>query len=32
MEIDILRGELERLFSLDEMTSLARDVLGFSPR
>jgi tetratricopeptide (TPR) repeat protein len=31
MEIDILRGELERLFSLDEMISLARDVLGFSP-
>ncbi len=29
--LDILRGELERLFSLDELTSLSRDVLGFDP-
>jgi tetratricopeptide (TPR) repeat protein len=28
MEIDILRGELERLFSLEELTRLSEDVLG----
>lgn len=32
MEMDILRGELERLFSLDELTSLSRDLLGFDPQ
>ncbi len=29
--IDILRGELERLFSLDEMTSMSRTLLGLDP-
>lgn len=32
MEMDILRGELERLFSLDELTALSRDLLGFDPQ
>ncbi|XXX82260.1 tetratricopeptide repeat protein [Sorangium sp. So ce134] len=31
MSIDIVRGELERLFSLDEMMALSSDLLGFSP-
>ncbi len=31
MSIDIVRGELERLFSLDEMMALSQDLLGFSP-
>ena len=29
--IDILRAELERLFSLDEMTSMSRRLLGLDP-
>ena len=29
--IDILRGELERLFSLDEMTSMSERLLGLDP-
>ena len=32
MEMDILRGELARLFSLDELTALSRDLLGFDPQ
>ncbi|WP_437650789.1 protein kinase domain-containing protein [Sorangium sp. So ce362] len=31
MSIDIVRGELERLFSLDEMMALSSDLLGLSP-
>lgn len=31
MDMEILRGELERLFSLDELTDLSRDLLGFDP-
>lgn len=31
MTIDIVRGELERLFSLEEMMALSQDLLGFSP-
>lgn len=31
MSIDIVRGELERLFSLDEMIALSQELLGFSP-
>jgi tetratricopeptide (TPR) repeat protein len=31
MEIEILRGEIERLFSLDELTTLSRDLLGLDP-
>jgi tetratricopeptide (TPR) repeat protein/tRNA A-37 threonylcarbamoyl transferase component Bud32 len=31
MDIEILRGELERLFSLDELTDLSRDLLGLDP-
>src|SRR6188768_2466137 len=31
MSIDIVRGELERLFSLDEMMALSQDLLGFTP-
>ena len=31
MSIDIVRGELERLFSLDEMMALSTDLLGFDP-
>ena len=31
MEIEILRGEMERLFSLDELTALSRDLLGLDP-
>ena len=30
--VDILRGELERLFSLDDMTALSRDLLGLDPK
>ncbi len=30
--IDILRAELERLFSLDEMTTLSQRLLGLDPR
>ena len=29
--IDIVRGELERLFSLEEMTSLSEQLLGLDP-
>src|SRR5207248_7650578 len=29
--IEILRGELERLFSLDEMTSMSQKLLGLDP-
>lgn len=29
--VDILRGELERLFSLDDLTALSRDLLGLDP-
>src|SRR5258706_4000045 len=31
MDIEILRVELERLCSLDELTDLSRDLLGFDP-
>src|SRR4051794_31112399 len=31
MSIDIVRGELERLFSLDELLALSSDLLGFDP-
>src|SRR4051812_43752495 len=31
MSIDIVRGELERLFSLDEMMALSKELLGFDP-
>ncbi len=31
MSMDILRAELERLFELDELLSLSRDLLGFDP-
>ncbi len=31
MSIDIVRGELERLFSLDEMMALSSELLGFDP-
>src|SRR5262249_35020508 len=31
MNIEILRGEIERLFSLDELTALSRDLLGLDP-
>ena len=31
MEMDILRAELERLFELDELLSLSRDVLALDP-
>lgn len=31
MDTDILRAELERLFELDELLTLSRDVLGFDP-
>src|SRR5687768_5551559 len=30
-ETDILQAELERLFELDELLQLSRDVLGFEP-
>src|SRR5437016_6475719 len=30
--IDILRAELERLFSLDEMTSMSERLLGLDPQ
>ncbi len=29
--IDILRGELERLFTLEEMTSMSETLLGLVP-
>ncbi|HSC87494.1 MAG TPA: protein kinase [Polyangiaceae bacterium] len=29
--LEVLRAELERLFDLEELTSLSRDVLGFDP-
>jgi hypothetical protein len=32
MSIDIVRGELERLFSLDELMALSSDLLGFDPK
>ncbi len=32
MSIDIVRGELERLFTLDEMTQLSADLLGLDPK
>src|SRR5678815_4611027 len=31
MDIEILRGEIERLFSLDELTALSRDLLALDP-
>lgn len=31
MEIDLVRAELERLFELEELTALSRDLLGFDP-
>ncbi|HEX4475364.1 MAG TPA: tetratricopeptide repeat protein [Polyangiaceae bacterium] len=31
MEIDLLRAELERLFGLDELFMLSRELLGFEP-
>src|SRR5258708_36566924 len=31
MDIEILRGEIESLFSLDELTALSRDLLGLDP-
>jgi tetratricopeptide (TPR) repeat protein/tRNA A-37 threonylcarbamoyl transferase component Bud32 len=31
MSIDIVRGELERLFTLEEMTALSADLLGLAP-
>ena len=31
MSIELIRGELERLYSLDEMLSLSNELLGFSP-
>ena len=31
MDIEILRGEIERLFSLDELTTLSRELLGLDP-
>jgi tetratricopeptide (TPR) repeat protein len=31
METDILRGDLERLFSLEELLLLSKNVLGFEP-
>src|SRR5436190_8477720 len=32
MSIEIVQGELERLFSLEEMMSLSADLLGFDPK
>ncbi|HEX4337885.1 MAG TPA: tetratricopeptide repeat protein [Polyangiaceae bacterium] len=31
MEVDLLRTELERLFELDELLTLSRELLGFDP-
>ncbi|HEX3594164.1 MAG TPA: hypothetical protein VHU80_03655, partial [Polyangiaceae bacterium] len=31
MDVDLLRTELERLFELDELLALSRDLLGFDP-
>src|SRR5260221_7183311 len=31
MEVDLLRAELERLFELDELLTMSRDLLGFEP-
>jgi tetratricopeptide (TPR) repeat protein len=31
MDIEILRGELERLFGIDELTALCQDLLGLDP-
>jgi tetratricopeptide (TPR) repeat protein len=31
MSIELIRGELERLYSLDEMLALSSDLLGFAP-
>src|ERR1700691_859350 len=31
MSIDIVRGELERLFSLEEMMALSQEMLGLAP-
>src|SRR5688572_27428577 len=31
MYLDILSGELERLFELEELEALSRDLLGFAP-
>jgi tetratricopeptide (TPR) repeat protein/predicted Ser/Thr protein kinase len=31
MDIEILRGEIERLFSLDELTALSRELLALDP-
>src|SRR6187549_1830317 len=32
MEMDSLRGELERLFELDELVKLSSTLLGFNPK
>ena len=32
MSIELVRGELERLFSLDEMLALSSDLLGLDPK
>jgi predicted Ser/Thr protein kinase len=32
MDIDILRGEIERLFSLEELTAMSRELLGLDPQ
>src|SRR5213595_1976936 len=31
MEVDLLRTELERLFELDELLTMSRELLGFDP-
>lgn len=31
MSVDVVRGELERLFSLDELIALSKDLLGLDP-
>ncbi len=31
IEADLLRAELERLYELDELVALSRDILGFDP-
>jgi tetratricopeptide (TPR) repeat protein len=31
IEVDLLRAELERLYELDELVALSRDILGFDP-
>ena len=31
MSLELIRGELERLYSLDELMALSRELLGFDP-